>query len=409
MILRFVLLLCALPVIFTACKGPVNQAEQAQQAEPITKNQIASQVQLLEENIQKVLAEDSLGSEGQKRLIPRTLHQDGSLSLVPAGDWTSGFYPGVLWYMFEMTGQPVWKERALKYTELLEDQQYNGSNHDVGFRMFCSYGNAYRLTSNPEYVPVLEQSARTLIARFYETVGCLRSWDFNQENWQCPVIIDNMMNLELLFWTTRKTGDSLYHKIAVKHAQTTLDNHFRPDNSSYHVVDYDTLTGEVRKFNTHQGYSDESSWARGQAWGLYGYTVCYRFTRNPDFLRQAEKIANFLLAHPRMPDDLVPYWDFDAPAIPDEPRDVSAAAIMASALYELCTFSDRGAIYKHQADKIMLSLGTTYASTPGENQGFILGHSVGAKPMDSEVDVPLNYADYYYLEARVRVMDLEAY
>jgi len=215
-----------------------------------------------------------------------------------------------------------------------------------------------------------------------------------------------MMNLELLFWATIKTGDSVYHDIALSHALTTMENHFRPDNSSVHVVDYDTITGEVRKINTHQGYSDESSWARGQAWGLYGYTMCYRFTKNPDFLKQAEKIADFLLAHPNLPDDMVPYWDFDAPEIPDEPRDVSAAAIMASALYELCTYSGKGDMYKNKADKIMENLGTTYASAPGENFGFILGHSVGAKPMDSEVDVPINYADYYYLEARLRRMDL---
>ena len=275
--------------------------------------------------------------------------------------------------------------------------------------MFCSYGNAYRLTSDPAYLPVLEQSARTLISRYYESVGSIRSWDFNREKWQCPVIINNMMNLELLFWVSQKTGDSLYHQIAVQHANTTLKNQFRDDNSSAHVVDYDTITGEVRMLDTHQGYSDTSSWARGQAWGLYGFTVCYRFTRDPNYLRQAEKIANFLLQHPRMPEDLVPYWDYDAPGIPEEPRDASAAAIMASALYELCLYSDRWEIYKHQADKIMHSLGTTYASRPGENQGFILGHSVGAKPMDSEVDVPLNYADYYYLEARVRRMEMEAF
>ncbi len=406
MIKKSSFVLLVLTLCFSACKGPAKQEEKAI---PLSKEQIAAQMHLLEENIQIVQAMDPLAPNGQMRIMPRTLHKDGTLRVVQAGDWTSGFYPGVLWYMFEISGQPVWKERAIKYTEALEEQQFNAFNHDVGFRMFCSYGNAYRLAGNPEYLSVLEQSARTLITRYYENVGSIRSWDFNQENWQCPVIIDNMMNLELLFWTTIKTGDSLFHNIAVKHAQTTLNNHFRSDNSSIHVVDYDTITGDVRKHNTHQGYSDESAWARGQAWGLYGFTVCYRFTNNPDFLRQAEKIANFQLSHPNMPDDLVPYWDYDAPGIPDEPRDVSAAAIMASALYELCTFSDRGAIYEHQADKIMESLGTTYASAPGENHGFILGHSVGAKPMDSEVDVPINYADYYYLEARVRRMDLEAF
>jgi hypothetical protein len=374
----------------------------------ITLDEIASQLELLDANIIKVQAEAPLTASGQRKVVPRTINKDGSFSVVPAGDWTSGFYPGVLWYMFELTGDQEWKERAVRYTAELEDQQYNGSNHDVGFRMFCSYGNALRFTGDESYIPVLEQSAKTLITRYYENVGCIRSWNFNQENWQCPVIIDNMMNLELLFWASKQTGDPVYHDIAFTHAITTMEDHFRPDNSSIHVVDYDTITGEVRNRNTHQGYADESSWARGQSWGFYGFTMTYRLTDHIAFLKQAEKIADFLLEHPNLPEDLVPYWDYDAPGIPDEPRDVSAAAIMASALYELCKYSEKGAYYKGKADKIMESLGTTYASAPGENYGFILGHSVGHKPNNSEVDVPINYADYYFLEALLRKKKLDA-
>ncbi len=378
------------------------------QNEGITLEQISQQLELLEKNIIQVQAEAPLSSNGEKRVVPRTINKDGSLSIVPASDWTSGFYPGVLWYMYELTGNSEWKDKALIYTAELEDQQYNGSNHDVGFRMFCSYGNAFRLTGDESYIPVLVQSAKTLIARFNENAACIRSWDFNQENWQCPVIIDNMMNLELLFWASEQTGDPVYRDIAIRHALTTMENHFRPDNSSVHVVDYDTITGEVRQKITHQGYADESSWSRGQAWGLYGYTMTYRLSDQIEFLKQAEKIASFLLEHPSMPGDLVPYWDYNAPGIPYEPRDVSAAAIMASALYELCRYSEKGAYYKEKADKIMESLGKAYASAPGENYGFILGHSVGAKPFESEVDVPLNYADYYYLEALVRKKNLKA-
>ena len=387
---------------FTSCKDPGIESE------GITLEQIAQQLELLDENVIKVQAEAPLGNNGQKPVVPRTINNDGSLQVVAAGDWTSGFYPGVLWYMFELTGDESWKEKAIQYTAELEDEQYNGSNHDVGFRMFCSYGNALRLTGDESHIPVLEQSALTLIARYYENVGCIRSWDFNQENWQCPVIIDNMMNLELLFWASEQTGDPVYADIAYTHAATTMANHFRPDNSSWHVIDYDTISGEVRNRNTHQGYADESAWSRGQAWGLYGYTMTYRLTDHIEFLKQAEKIAGFLLEHPNMPEDLVPYWDYNAPGIPDEPRDVSAAAIMASALYELCRYSEKGAWYKEKADKIMESLGTVYASAPGENYGFILGHSVGARPMNSEVDVPMNYADYYYLEALLRKKKLEA-
>jgi hypothetical protein len=398
---EFLLTAGALFFMLTSCKGP------SLRPECITLDQIASQLELLDENVVNVQAEAALTASGQEGVVPRTINRDGTLQVVAAGDWTSGFYPGVLWYMFELTGDDAWKEKAIKYTDLLEDQQYNGSNHDVGFRMFCSFGNALRLSGDRSYIPVLEQSAKTLIKRYYEHVGCIRSWDFNQENWQCPVIIDNMMNLELLFWATKQTGDPIYREIALSHAQTTMENHFRADNSSVHVVDYDTITGEVRHKHTHQGYADESSWSRGQAWGLYGYTMTYRLTDQIEFLRQAEGIARFLLENPNMPGDLVPYWDYDAPGIPDEPRDVSAAAIMASALYELCKYSEQGAWYKEKADKIMESLGCTYASAPGENFGFILGHSVGAKPMDSEVDVPLNYADYYYLEAMLRKKNLE--
>jgi uncharacterized protein YyaL (SSP411 family) len=215
-----------------------------------------------------------------------------------------------------------------------------------------------------------------------------------------------MMNLELLFAATRLTGDSSFYRIAVSHANTTMKNHFRPDYSSYHVIDYDTLTGNVVKRNTHQGYSDESAWSRGQAWALYGYTMCFRETRDPRYLELAEKIAAYILTHPNLPRDLVPYWDFNAPAIPDEPRDASAAAIMASALYELSTFSSSGD-YRKTADKILQNLTKDYRSEIGANKGFILLHSTGSKPANSEVDVPLNYADYYYVEALLRSRNLK--
>ena len=368
----------------------------------ISPDQIAQQLLLLEENVQKEQAVSPVYEDGGARVMPRTIEDDGSLRVVGTGDWTSGFYPGVLWYMFEMTGDESWKVKATAYTKTLEKEQYNAGNHDVGFRMFCSYGNALRLTGDEEYIPVLVQSARTLISRYYEHVGCIRSWDFNQEIWQCPVIIDNMMNLELLFWATEQTGDSIYREIALSHALTTLENQFRDDYSTVHVVDYDTITGEVRQKNTYQGHADGSAWARGQAWGLYGYTMTFRFTEDPRFLLQAERIADFLLSHPNLPEDGIPYWDFDAPGIPDEPRDVSAAAIITSALYELSTFSEKGSFYRAEADRILKNIWSGYRSGAGENHGFILGHSVGNLPSESEVDVPLNYADYYFLEALIR-------
>jgi uncharacterized protein YyaL (SSP411 family) len=237
-------------------------------------------------------------------------------------------------------------------------------------------------------------------------VGCIRSWDHNKDKWGYPVIIDNMLNLELLFEATKLTGDSSFYNIAVSHANTTMKNHFRSDFSSYHVVDYDTITGNVVKKNTHQGYSHESAWARGQAWALYGYTMCYRETKDLKYLRQAENIAGFILNHPNLPKDLVSYWDFNAPDIPNEPRDASAAAIIASALYELSGYSVNAKTYRDKAGKILRSLTDNYRAKPSEARGFILLHSTGSKPMNSEVDVPLNYADYYYLEAILRLKKL---
>jgi hypothetical protein len=385
-------------LVLTACSAPKQEIE---------LDAIGKQLVLLDENLRKEISMSPENERGQVKVVPRNIETDGSLRVVPGGDWTSGFYPGTLWYMYELSGMKEFRELATAYTWLLEEQQTNGSNHDVGFRMYCSFGNALRLTGDAEIKPVLIQSAKTLIARYYETVGCIRSWDFKQEVWQCPVIIDNMMNLELLFWVSEETGDPVYRDIAVSHALTTMEHQFREDFSSVHVVDYDTLTGEVRQKNTHQGYSDESSWARGQSWGLYGYTMTYRFTKDERFLRLAEGIADFLLSHPRLPEDGVPYWDFDAPGIPDEPRDVSAAAIMISAFYELSSYSDRGEYFKSEADRILQSIWENYRSAPGENHGFILGHSTGHMPHGLEIDVSINYADYYFMEALNRKHDLE--
>jgi rhamnogalacturonyl hydrolase YesR len=338
---------------------------------------------------------------------PRAL-VNGELRLVASRDWTSGFFPGVLWFLYEYTGKNEWRQQAIAYTAKIEREKSNGGTHDMGFKVYCSFGTGYRLTNDLYYKDVILQSAKTLSTRFNPITGCIRSWDHHREQWGFPVIIDNMMNLELLFAATQMTGDSSYYKIAVMHANTTMKNHFRPDYSSYHVVDYDTVTGNVVKKNTHQGYSDESAWSRGQAWALYGYTMCYRFTKDKRYLEQAEKIAAFILNHPRLPKDKVPYYDFDAPGIPNEPRDASAAAVIASGLYELSVYTkDKGKSYIKAADDIMKSLAKSYRSPIGENKGFILIHSTGSKPSNSEVDVPLSYADYYYLEALLRAKKLE--
>lgn len=333
------------------------------------------------------------------RVSPRTLDAEGQLVLVQPGDWTSGFFPGILWQLYGFTKENKWLDAAREATAKIGNEQYNGRTHDMGFKIYCSYGKGYQLTGDTAYREVIIRSAQTLITRFNPVVGCIRSWDHNRDKWEFPVIIDNMLNLELLFAATRLTGDSTFYRIAVSHANTTLKNHFRPDGGTYHVVNYDPETGEVKHRHTHQGYSHESTWARGQAWALYGYTMCYRETRDEHYLNKALDIAGWLHNHPRFPEDGVPYWDFDAPEIPHEPRDASAAAVIASALYELHGLVPGNSGLRDLADHIIHSLVTSYTAPAGTHSGFTLLHSTGSKPAGSEVDVPLIYADYYLLEA----------
>ncbi len=333
---------------------------------------------------------------------------EGKMKYIRPQEWTSGFFPGSLWYIYELTGDEKWKTMAVKYTEALDTIQYFTGNHDVGFMIYCSYGNGLRLAGTEEYKDVILNAAKSLSTRYIPEAGIIQSWNANKsKDWECPVIIDNMMNLELLFEATKLSGDSSFYHIAVTHADNTIKNHYRPDYSTWHVIDYSKSDGSVRHRNTHQGYSDESAWARGQSWGIYGYILCYRETKDQKYLDQAENALNLIANHPNYPEDGVPYWDYDAPDIPDTYRDASAGAILASALYELSTYSDK-MDYKEWADTIVASLASpAYRAPLGENGDFLLMHSVGSLPHNSEVDVPLNYADYYFLEALKRKRDLE--
>ena len=337
--------------------------------------------------------------------LPRTIGKEGQLVTSGSSWWTSGFFPGVLWYLYEVSGDDSLKMYAENFTRRVEKEQYTTDNHDVGFMLYCSFGNGLRLTGNEEYAQVLLQGARSLSTRFRPQVGCIRSWDWNREVWQYPVIIDNMMNLELLSWASKYSGDSTFVKIACSHADVTMKHHFRPDYSSYHVISYDTISGQPEKKNTCQGYAHESSWARGQAWALYGYTMLARETGEERYREQAMQIARFIMDHPRLPEDKIPYWDFDAPDIPDALRDASAGAIMASAFIELSQLTE-GDFSKRCLSVAETQLKTLsspeYLAEPGTNCHFILKHSVGNFPGKSEVDVPLTYADYYYVEALVR-------
>lgn len=317
--------------------------------------------------------------------------------------WCSGFYPGTLLYLYEQTKDTVLYNEAMRMLALLEKEKANTGTHDLGFMMFCSFGNAARIAPKPAYRDILLQSAKSLSTRFSPTVGTIKSWNSKPSDFL--VIIDNMMNLELLFWATRVSGDSSFYKTAVTHADNTIKHHFRPDNSSYHVINYDPATGDVQEKKTAQGYSKESAWARGQAWGLYGFTVMYRETGDPKYLAQAEAIANFMLDHPALPEDKIPYWDFNAPNIPSALRDASAGAITSAALFELCRYADAAAGKKYfsAAETMLRSLSSPqYRSAPGANGGFLIQHCVGHLPAGTEVDVSLTYADYYFTEALIR-------
>jgi hypothetical protein len=343
--------------------------------------------------------------EGQ---LPRTIDSDGKLRTESSRWWTSGFYPGSLWYLYEYSNDQKIRDEAIMMTARVEQEKYTTNNHDVGFMLYCSFGNGLRITGEESYNEVLLTGAKSLSTRFRPNIGCIQSWGSNNK-WQCPVIIDNMMNLELLMWAFKKSGDSSYYRIAVSHADTTMKYHFRPDYSTYHVVSYDTITGKVQVRQTSQGFSDESAWSRGQSWGLYGYTMMYRETKLDRYLQQAKHIADFLINHPNLPKDKIPYWDYNAPGIPDAARDASAGSIMASALIELSGYvsPETGIRYLQVAETQIRTLSSpVYRAKPGENGNFILMHCVGSIPANSEVDVPLTYADYYFIEAIMRFREL---
>ncbi len=334
--------------------------------------------------------------------FPQSTNPDGTIRDRSSDWWCSGFFGGSLWYLYERTKAPALKEAAQKWTMAVAKEQYNTGTHDLGFMLYCPFGNGYRLTKNAAYPPILLTGAKSLATRFDPKVGVIKSWNKFQ-NYDYPVIIDNMMNLEFLFWAAKTSGNKAFYDLSVTHADNTMKNHYRPDYSSYHVVCYNP-DGTVAARKTAQGYADNSAWARGQAWGLYGYTVMYRETKDKKYLDQARHIADFYLKHPNLPADKIPYWDFNAPNIPNEERDASAGAITAAALLELCTYGGPSAkIYYQSAVKMLESLSSpAYKANLGENNNFILKHSVGHKPQKSEVDTPIIYADYYYLEALLR-------
>lgn len=321
--------------------------------------------------------------------------------------WCTGFYPGILWYIFEQTGDAAIKKEAERSLEVIKPNQTFTGNHDLGFMMYCSFGNAYRLTGKEEYREIINKSSESLSTRYKPQIKAIQSWN-KGPYFNAPSIIDNMMNLEMLVWSTDNGGDAKFKEIAVNHANTTMKTHFRKDYSSWHLVDNDLETAKILRKATWQGAADCSSWARGQGWALYGYVMMHRMTGDKKYLKLAKNIAHFLIDHPNMPKDKVPYWDFDAPLIPRAKRDASAGSLIASALLELGRYTsgaDKAKFVTHAEQTLHSLAGEGYRAKKGENGGFLLLHSVGALPLNSEVDVPLIYADYYYLEALKRYKD----
>ena len=354
-------------------------------------------IDMLERQLEKEVAVDSLRAQPSADKL-------GTRRLCGIKDWTSGFFPGSLWYVYEFTGNEDVKSAAIRYTEILNPlREYTGT-HDLGFMLNCSYGNALRLSPADTIRNVLIETADNLCSRFNPEIGCIRSWDFG--TWNFPVIIDNMMNLDLLFSVSKLTGNPYYKEVAIKHADTTMPNHFRDDYTCWHVVSYNN-DGTVERKQTHQGKNDDSSWSRGQAWAVYGYTATYRETEDRKYLDFALKIADMIMSKVTT-EDAIPYWDYDAPVTEETPRDASAAAVTACGLLELSTMIPDGQKYFDYAEKILKSLSSeAYLAAPGENQGYILMHSTGSLPHGSEIDTPLNYADYYYLEGLQRYMNIK--
>lgn len=380
-------------LLANAC-GPDNHTDTS----VLDETYIQQELSAATEQIKELISATPLDS------FPKTFER-GRHAFSDSRWWTSGFYPGTLWYLYEFSGDTTLRVEARRKLTFLQKEKDNRGTHDLGFMLYCSFGHAWRLEGNPGDAAVLLAGANSLASRFNETVGCIRSWDFSRDRWQFPVIIDNMMNLELLNWASRVSGEERYQEISRSHADKTLANHFRPDYSTYHLVDYDTVSGQAIQHLTYQGASDESAWARGQSWALYGYTMMYRDTRDSVYLSQAVKVATYILNHPGLPEDLIPYWDFDLAGTPGTYRDVSAAALNASALIELSEYvdSDQRTTFLNAAETILLNLGKApYRAQPEEVGGFLLKHSVGNFPAASEIDVPLSYADYYYVEALIR-------
>ena len=337
-----------------------------------------------------------------------------------AQEWCSGFWSGILWMDYgcmqgagskeKEAGRKEIRKAAEGYTQAMTFLEKEPVfDHDLGFLVINSFLKGYEQTGNDEYKRIALVAADSLATIFNAKVGTIASWPRHIKTYGGHnTIMDNMMNLELLFWAAENGGSPLLKDIAISHATTTMRNHFRPDGSCYHVAVYDTLTGDFIRGVTHQGYADHSMWARGQSWAIYGYTMVYRYTHDPIFLSFAQKVTDIYLKRLReTSDDMVPLWDMDDPRGIEAPKDASAACIVASALLELSQYLDgwRGKTYRDAAEKMLTDLSTEKYQSRDRNVAFLM-HSTGHHPANSEIDASIIYADYYYIEALSRLKAL---
>ena len=326
-----------------------------------------------------------------------------------ASDWSSGFFPGALWSLYEQTGDTNFSQWAQSWMGAIQPQATLTNTDDLGFMVNCSFGNGYRLTTNPLYQAVLLQAAQSVAARFNPAVGAIGFPGAN--NIPYDVWLDSIMNMELLFRAFALGGDTNIYSIAYSHAVQTMLNHVRTNGSTYHIVHYDGNTGAVLSRGTYAGAADESTWARGHAWATYGFTMAYRETGDARFLNTAQRVADYYVAN--APSDGVPFWDYQyweySPT--NASRDSSAAAITLSGLLELSQLVTNAAAssnYWWAAHRIFSSLtSTNYLAQENLSSGILL-HGVGETPplWDQEIDVSLIYGDYYFLEALKRYKEL---
>lgn len=369
------------------------------QAAPIDRSGIEAMLDLAQIRMTQTLAD----LHGDTTKFPRAHGEAGKWHTVGAGDWTSGFFPGTLWLLYQATGETTWRDAATRWTIALASQAARTDTHDLGFVIGLSYGHDVALTGDPSAKDVMLRAAASLARRYSPATHAMRSFD--GPRWQFAIIIDSLMNLGPWLWGAAHAldagGDPAWRKMAEAHGHTVLASLMRPDGGTYHLADLDSHTGAVRVRVTYQGYSDTSVWSRGQAWAMHGFTTLYQATGDTEFLNAALRASDYFLK--RLPEDLIPYWDFDAPVTAHTPRDSSAAAIAASALEMLCTLAPLPARTRY-CDAALGLLGAlaseTYLAPPGSSA--ILRHATGP---DTEIDTALIYADYYFVEALLRARD----